>query len=851
MLRRALIAFAVLCLSAFATVANAEPVDFFQVEGVSYDESVTPFEEFAGYELGVRPVRVADMHAYLRSLAATSDRISVETIGYSHERRPILTFTVTSPENHANIESIRQTHLARLRGEAALDAAPMVLWINWGVHGAETAGMDGSIPFLYHMAAAQGPAIEQQLSDAVLIVTVIFNPDGHSRRVNHVETFWGYADNTDPNDAAHNLWTAARTNHYWFDLNRQWLLLTQPEPQAWIRQWHKWKPMVSVDYHEMGSNSPYYFHPGESLRRNPLIPVRARELTYGIAQRHAEWLDSEARLYSTEEGFDNFYLGKGSTYPQVNGSLGILFEGGAGRGGAIMTERGLVTTGDNARTHFRTALTSVQGSLDLRDQIAEYQRDFFAENLRNARRGGWVFTAKGDPERARRFVRLLNMHDIRVQELTADMSAAGMTFPAGTSYFVPAAQPGRRLIKGLFERVTNFAENIFYDVSGWTLPLAYDLEYADVNAAPAGASADGAFQSANAPDRSTYGYMFAWSHTYAPRALNRILSKDVMARAAMEPTRVTTKQGNIAFDRGSIFVPLARQETPREDIHAIMEEIAAKDGIPVYAVTSGLTPITGRDLGASGINRILKEPKVVLAYDGGLARYDAGEVWWTLDYRHRMPITLVKKEDLNSLDWAQYTHLVLVGGDASLSDAMVGELKGWSGAGGTLIATRDGAKWAERALLGREDEAEESEDGPERLDFAEMGERDAEHVIGGAIFATDLDTTHPLGFGFANRDLAVHRNRDFTLVRPESNPYAVPSQYTDSPLLTGYASERRQREIAGTPAIVAERRGRGTVILMADNPVFRGTFPGSERLLMNAIFFSGLIDRPRGDYSDD
>ena len=319
----------------------------------------------------------------------------------------------------------------------------------------------------------------------------------------------------------------------------------------------------------------------------------------------------------------------------------------------------------------------------------------------------------------------------------------------------------------------------------------------------------------------------------------------------MEPTRVTTTQGDVAFDRGSIFVPLARQETSREDIHAIMEEIAAKDGIPVYAVTSGLTPITGRDLGASGINRILKEPKVVLAYDGGLARYDAGEVWWTLDYRHRMPVTLVKKEDLNSLDWAQYTHLVLVGGNASLSEAMVGELKGWIGAGGTLIATRDGAKWAERALLGREDEAEEREDGTMRLDFAQMGVRDAEHVIGGAIFATDLDTTHPLGFGFANRNLAVHRNRDFTLVRPEGNPYAVPSQYTDSPLLTGYASERRQGEIAGTPAIIAERRGRGTVILMADNPVFRGTFPGSEKLLMNAIFFSGLIDRPRGDYSDD
>ena len=276
MLARAFTALAALSLSVFAAPVAAEPVEFFQVDGVTYDESVTSFEDFAGYEIGERPVRVSDMHAYLRGLADSSDRISYEIAGYSHERRPILTFTVTSAENQSNIETIRQTHLARLRGEAAPDAAPMVLWINWGVHGAETAGMDGSIPFLYHMAAAQGPEIEAQLDNAVMIVTVIFNPDGHSRRVNHVETFWSYGDNTDPNDAAHNLWTAARTNHYWFDLNRQWLLLTQPEPQAWIRQWHKWKPMLSVDYHEMGSNSPYYFHPGEELRRNPLIPKRAR-----------------------------------------------------------------------------------------------------------------------------------------------------------------------------------------------------------------------------------------------------------------------------------------------------------------------------------------------------------------------------------------------------------------------------------------------------------------------------------------------------------------------------------------------------------------------------------------------
>ena len=874
-MRRTVVTSFALILIAAVHSALAKPLEFFQVEGVSYDEGVPAFEDQAGYEIGERPVRFGDMVAYLKGLAERSDRISVETIGYSHERREILSFIVTSPENHANLDTIRKTHLDRLEGEAALDAAPMVLWINWGVHGAETSSMDGAIPLLYHYAAARGPEVEAQLSDAVMIFTVVLNPDGHARRIDHVETFWSYADNTDLSDAAHNMWIEARTNHYWFDLNRQWLLLTQPESKAWIQSWHRWKPMVSADYHEMGSSSPYYFHPGEALRRNPLIPERARQLTQAIGRRHAAFLDSEAKLYWTEEGFDNFYIGKGSTYPQINGALGILFEAGAARGGAVQTERGLVETADNVRTQFRTALTTIQGSLDLREEITAYQRDFFAENAQQAARGdqaGWVFTAKGDPERAARFVRLLRMHDIAATRLGRALTVDAVTYPAEDSYYVPLAQTNSRMIRGIFERFTAFDENVFYDVSGWTLPLTYDLDYAPVPSrlvrnAPSGELADGAFQPAPAPDRAQYGYVFEWSHTYAPRALNRILAEEIMARASMKEGVISTTRGEIRLGRGAIFVPLDLQETPAEEIHAIMELIAAEDGVPVYAATSGLTPVTGRDLGSNRSFRALELPNVVLAYDGGLLRYDVGEIWWTLDYRHRMPVTLVEKDDLGGLDWRDYTHLILVGGDDSALDEELAEtVGGWVEAGGTLIATRQAAEWAEGAYFAdSEDEAEgepsndiqsdenaekdnETVEIPERLDFADMELRDAEHVIGGAIFAADLDTTHPLGFGYSDRDLPIHRNVDFTLTRPEENPYAVPVQYTDAPLLTGYASARRLEEIAGTPSVVAQRKERGSIILMADNPVFRGTYAGTEKLLMNAIFFSNLIDEPRGDY---
>ncbi|KAA5804692.1 peptidase [Alkalicaulis satelles] len=846
---------------AFATpAALAEPASFFQVEGVEYDPAVTVFEDHAGYEIGERVVGYEDLLGYVRYLAQASDRLIVNEIGRSHQGRPILKFTITSPENHARLDEIRAAHLARLRGDAPADAAPIVVWINYGVHGAETSSMDAAIPFLHHFAAARGEEIEETLANTVILATVTHNPDGHARRIDHVERFSSRVPVTDPAHEIHNLWGLARVNHYGFDLNRQWLLLTQPEAVAITTAWQSWKPMVTGDYHEMGHNSPYYFHPGVETRRNPLINVRARELTYEIARRHAAFMDSEARLYATQEVFDNFYIGKGSTYPQLSGSLGILFEAGAARGGQIMSEHGLVTNADNVRTQFRTALTTVQGALDIRDDLIAFQRDFFAENARQAARANaqaWVFTAPGDPERARRFVRLLRTHDIEVYAAARDIRASRGAYRAGESFIVPARQLQHRLIRGIFERFTEFEENVFYDVSGWTLPLAYNLQYDALpggmfSPLPLGDLAEGAFQSAPAPDRAPYGYVFDWSHTFAPRALNRVLEAGLMARAAREPFTLVTTQGDREFGRGSVFVPLARQDQTPSQIHALMETIAREDGVPVAAAATGLTRNIGRDLGAWTVFRTLTAPKVVIAFDDGISWNDAGEMWWTLDHQHEMAVLLVPASRLARLDWTNYTHLILPGGNPSMDDATKDILSRWVRSGGTVIGARQGAQWAERRLLDIEapEPARPENDSPLRLDFNQMQVRDAEHILAGAIFETDLDVTHPIGWGYGARKLPVNRNTAFTLTRPD-DPFATPVQYAQNPLLSGYASRHRLEEIAGTPAVTVRRQGRGSVILFADNPVFRATYPGTERLLMNAIFFSSVMDGSRGLYEDE
>ncbi len=843
-----------------AHTAQAAPIEFYQLEGVSYDASVETPEAHFGFGVGEHPIRHDLLVSYLTELAENSDRISVETIGYSHQRRPILFFTVTSPDNHARIDEIREDHLAQLDPAAPAGDGPSVIWINYGVHGAESSGMDAVIPALYHFAAAQGDEIDQTLNDAVILITAVFNPDGHARRINHVEMYAGSAPTTDPAHEQHNLWTQARVNHYWFDLNRQWLLQTQPESQAWLAQWHHWKPQVSADFHEMGTESTYYFHPGEPLRRNPLIPLEARELTQGIADHHIDFLDSEGRLYTSEEGFDNFYVGKGSTYPQVNGSLGILFEIGAARGGLIEAERGLVRHDDNVRTQFRTTLTTVSGALAQREEIADYQRRFFADSLAAAREDrtvGYVFSAEGDPARLNIFVDLLDRHDIEVYGLGREVRAGDRTYVPGEAFIVPMEQMQYTMIRSMFDRPTEFAENIFYDVSGWTMPLAFDLEYAPLNTLNGnilGEQVSPQPMAQPAPPVSSYGYVLRWSDYYAPRGLYRLLDEDVQVRIATEPATISTHEGEIDFGPGTVFIPFMGQDMSREDIHALVSRIAEEDGVPVFSAMSGSTSNNTPDLGDRRGFRSIQRPEILVLFDDGITLNDAGEVWHQLDHRMHIPVTLRRKDQLGSLDWSRYTHLILVGGNNTRLDEDDQErMEQWvREEGGIVIATRQAALTMQEAFFGDEEDdtgyEESDSEPPARLDYASMPLNDAEHVIGGAIFAGDLDTSHPIGFGYSDRFLPLHRNTTLILDPPEEDPFAVVVEYAEDPLLAGYASERRQEEIAGTPAVVARRAGAGSVVLFVDNPNFRATFRGKEKMFMNAIFFAGLISRPSGDY---
>lgn len=847
-----------LLLFALATApVAAEPLDYFLVPGVSYDQTVLKPAEVLGHDIGDQPVRHDLMVSYIRQLAAQNPRMNVETIGYSHENRPIISLTVSSPENLARIEEIKSQHLLRTdpdRASEASDDLPVVTWVNYGVHGSEASAVDSVVPTLYHLAAAQDAATLDQLNNSVILITAIFNPDGSARRSSWMTQYGSSVRATDPAHEIHNqIWPGGRTNHYWFDLNRQWLLQTQPESRAWLTKWHEWHPQVSADMHEMGTNSTYYFHPGVPARKYPLIPARGRELLLEIAGYHQAFMDGDGKLYYSEESFDNFYVGKGSTYPQINGSLGILFEAGGQMGIAKESDQGLKTLAENTRTHFRTSLSTIEGAAAMRLKLHAYQRDFYAEAKDLARADrvkAYVFRAPEDTVRLNIFLDLLARHHVEAHRVSGTVRAGGKSY-GEESFIVSLDQAQYRMAKAMFNRITEFPSKVFYDVSSWTLPLAYGLEYDEVTSNPSnrmGEAASANFAAGLAPDETNYAYVFRWADYYAPRAVNELLQAGVMARVAKEPIRVQTTRGVVAFERGAIIVQREHQTVPQSDIHAMMTKFATRDGLTIHSATSGHTLDAGADLGGRNSVSDLEAPSVLLVTGQGLTAYDVGEVWHQLDHRMNIPVTLVRKSRLGSIDMSRYSHMILVGGRAArLSKSVTEKVEEWVRAGGTFIAQRQGAHWASENLFVHKDKKEKAGSSkPQRLSYADKGQKDAEHVIGGALFESDLDITHPLGFGYVRRLVTTNRNTSITLPVPH-DPYAQVAVYTDQPLLSGYASPRRIGEIKGTPMMTAERKGRGSVVLFADNPNFRATYLGAEKMFLNALFFSTAFDRSRAD----
>lgn len=843
-----------------AQAYEPKPLETLLAQDVSYDPAIPTPEDVTGYRVG-EIVFPPDMHRdYIAAVAAASDRVSVTEIGRSHFGRPILRVTVTSPRNQARLEEIRETQRSLVGADAPQPPAdhPAVVQLTHGVHGSESSGYDSAMALLYHLAAAQGSEIEQLLDEVVVHQVIMINPDGANRFAQWVNQHHANVPVADPQHREHfNEWPWGRTNHYWFDLNRQWLPVTQPEARALVSATHDWLPNIAADLHEMGRNSTFFFSPGPVDGLHPLLSQDALALNLDMNSFLADQLDSEGAVYVTEEVFDDFYLGYGSSYPGLIGSVPYLFEQSSVRGVIQETEFGTLRYDDKVAQQARVALALIRAGQARRTELQAHMAAFFAESRRLASNdpvSAYVFTSS-DRARMADFIEMLGVHEIEVRSLRQPLRADGRTYQPGDAVIVPVNQDQYRLVQGLFETRIIEDKTEFYDVSGWTQPLAWDLDYSVVRGglfSPnlAGDALEGFERAAPEPARSSYAYVLEWDSYYAPRALYRMLDAGLRARVIPDEVTVRTAGGEVEPGRGAVVVTVAGQSLSPDEIHALMARAAREDSVTVHAATSALTS-RGSDLGGFALSNVEK-PEILLATGREVSSGDAGEIWHLLDHEQNIPVSMIDVSELEGASIDRYTHIILpTGRYSSLTEAFRERLDAWVRAGGVLIATRSAARWvAEHDLSSATFLDEEGSEGDQDTDveapeaYAEIDIWDSEVSISGALFETQVDITHPLAFGYRDTMLAVHRIGTDAFA-PSDNPFALPVRYAGrDPILSGYASEENREMLAGAGMMHAERRGGGSVILFADNPVFRAYMKGSARLVTNALFFGDDFRNP-------
>jgi len=822
----------------FTSSAQEYDLEYYLPKNVTYNESIPKPSEVIGFVPGDWHVSHDRLVQYMSVLAAMSDRISLENRGTTYEKRPLILLTITSPEHHKNLESIKSNRAKLVDAEAgniSFDNLPIVLNQGFSVHGNEPSGANSALVFAYYLAAAEGEAIENLLENAVILLDPCFNPDGLQRFAHWTNSNRSLNVNPDPLDREFDeTWPGGRTNHYWFDLNRDWLPVQLPESQSRIKTFYEWRPNIVTDHHEMGSNSTFFFQPGIPQRTNPLTPQLNQELTEQIGKFHAAALDSIGSLYYSKESFDDFYYGKGSTFPDVNGSIGILFEQASSRGSAQETDNGILEFKFTIRNQFNTAISTLKAGVALKNDLLKLQDNFYSNTFENARESYYVLGEESNPYLVTELHKVLLQHQIKTYALESHTEIDDIKFQKETSLVVPLKQLQGKLARAMFESRTRFKDSIFYDVSAWDFNHAFGVDFAKTKSVDLGNEIKTPLEfKPNTVSKSNYAYTIRWSDFNAPKVIHKLQKKGLRLKASMKPFNTEDK----TFDYGTVLLPVANQTLNSDEIFKLLKKLSEELKVEVTGMQTGLT--SGINLGSPNMEA-LKQPKIALIVGEGIRSYDAGEIWHMFDTRLEIPVTKLDTKAFNPQKLDNYTHLIVPSTSGRfLSENEITELKSWVRKGGTLIGYRYTAKWLDRTDM-IELEFKSDTLKPRNIDFQNRYNYYGAKQIGGAIFEAQLDRSHPINFGYDSDKIALFRNTEL-FVKPNKYSFNNPIQYTENPLLSGFSNEENLKLLKNSVPFQVNRFGQGRVIVFTDNTNFRGFWLGSMKLLINSIYFSDMM----------
>ncbi|WP_187261787.1 M14 family zinc carboxypeptidase [Pontibacter beigongshangensis] len=822
--------------------------------------------EFLGYQLGEQFSFHAQMVDYLNYLAAQApNRLKVEEYGKTYEGRPLLLAYVANDENLQRLEQIRENNLrqAGLLPGPVQGGQPSIVWLSYNVHGNEAVSSEAVLQVLYDLVNPGNAQAKQWLQNTVLLIDPCVNPDGRERYVQwykQTQNRWG---NPSPHAWEHfEPWPGGRPNHYYFDLNRDWAWQTQVESKQRLALYNSWLPQVHADFHEMGVESPYYFSPAAKPFHESITPFQ-REFQNTIGDYNREYFDKNNWLYYTRENFDLLYPSYGDTWPTYNGAIGMTYEqGGSGRAGLAYKKQDgdTLTLTDRIAHHHAASLATIQAGSERADQLKQEFRKYYENNLKNPAGAYKAFVFKtegGSAGNLRALTEYLDRQQISYGYAGRSTRARGFNYATGKEENVNVGQqdivismyqPKSTLIKVLFEPASKLEDTLTYDITSWALPYAFGLQAYALRTRLEPAAGKVAPTEAKAITiEKPYAYLARWNSLDDVKFLAELMQAKIKVRMAEKEFETD----NQTYGSGTLIITRTGNQGGGTDLDATVRALAQKHQVNLSATTTGFVS-SGSDFGSTNV-RYLKAPRVALLAGEGVSAYSFGEAWHFFEQQIGYPVTVLGTAYFQQVPLHEFDVLILPGGNYSqvLTAQALEAVKDWVRRGGKLIALEGAAAWLadkkDFSLKKKETETEEA--APEAKDKEETpdpyknlrvyGNRERESLaeeVQGSIFRVDLDKTHPLAFGYGDTYYALVRSADtFEFLKDGWNVGVLKK----GNYATGFVGTKAKAKLQDALIMGTQPMGRGQVVYMADNPLFRGFWQNGKLLFSNAVFLVG------------
>ncbi len=864
--------------------------------GTNYDPAIPTEAKVLGYNSGERITTPDNIIRYLEALAAAApSRMKVFDYGKTWEGRRLIYVAIGSEANIRHLDEIgrgmRQlAHPGKMQEAEArklMDSLPVPVWLAYGIHGNEVSSPDAALLAAYHLLAARNDSlVDAILKNTVVLIDPLQNPDGRNRFINHFVQNEGLKPNADPDAAEHTeTWPNGRTNHYLFDMNRDWFALTQPETRGRVEALQKWYPLVFVDLHEMGADSTYYFAP-EAIPYNPhLVPAQRKALDW-FGRNNAHWFDRFGFSYFTREVFDAFYPGYGASWPCYYGAVAMTYEQASPRG-LLMRRRNdgrVFDFREAVRHHFVSSISTCQAAAAHRRELFENFHRYVRTAIEDGAKGtvkAYVLPRRGDTSAVDKLADLLARQGIEVRRSAASFQMEGNECPAG-SYVISLAQPTEHLIRTLLDPEVNMNEKFLkeqerrrrkhlsseiYDVVAWSLPLMYNVEMI-ASKAPVGGNLEpvrageipkGAVRGGEA----TVAYLAPWGSAASGRLLTAALREGLKVWTADK----TFELGGRRYPRGTLIFKVS--DNP-DSLHSLLPKLAAASGAEVVSTNTGYV-VKGISLGSMRVLPIRK-PRIALAWNRPTAAYAAGNTRFVIERQFDYPTTPIQTRRLSlpETDLDSYNVLILPSGSAGGYSSVLGKqgtrrLKEWVARGGTLIGIAGAVAWladpkVDLLSVSREDRPRENgkkkkEDGktkkrearvPGKLlkdeaDYKKAIEPKKEQPdsIPGVLLKAELDPDNWITAGLGKTVNVMFRGRSiYTPIKLDKGVNAALFPGPDQLHVSGYLWEENRKQLAYKPFVIVQPSGRGMVVGFTADPNFRAYMDGLNMLFVNAIFRS-------------